>query len=216
MTRMILPMLLLISSQIFSNHTAIRYLEGRYVSRDSRNAVIIDVKRNRLKVRGLPDNRGWRSFYRIRNNSWEDRRGNRIRIRSDQSFYYRSIVRNFNMMFYKDSSIRRNGYYSDERYRDYGRNNNDRNGYFRNDRSTSDVHDGRWYCQELNLYLTLDLRGDKLRVTMDDSGRWTEYYARDRIWYDDRGNSIRIQDRNTLIWQEQNGRRTYRLSRSRN
>jgi len=202
-------------------------IAGLYFSPEYGIRIEVEHHRNKLKIRGLESNRRWETFRRIDRRVWKDRRGNEFVLGRRSQLIYRKnrrsrYQRNSTIHFYKSvkrSYIRdwgRSNYYdswTDDSSRD--RFKEDRRYEGRSYSSRTPIT-GLWYSSDFRLQMEIEATSTGIRCKLENENKWTYYRNSDDnvTWKDEKGNILRMSDRNILLWISRNGKRKIPLKRN--
>ncbi len=196
-------------------------IEGLWQVHKSNDVVEIRSTRDGVKAKFVNSN-DWAFYERLRNNTYEDRKGNRYYLESSNKLVWESRDGRRTVRLRK---ARRDYYengYRDDQYDDYnyeGRQGRSDREYWNdgfethNRRSTGRLDDalsGTWVNRWRNTIAYVEYDGIVVRMKTNRNRRWTTYRrtnARRPIFEDRWGNRIRFKRNGELEWRRSDGRR---------
>jgi len=234
-----LSLLLVIPFLASADHVG-EFLEGRWINPYFGEQIKIKTKRNYIRVKGLPRQRGYQDFRPIRRGVFEDHFGNRLYVESQHEVDYVDRYTRDRITFLKRgfhehhvcNSACRNGYgsYNDGYYNNHPDRNYDRNRNRNNRNRNHDRYDdrsyngygynnlginGRYFVRELDEYVVIEKTHRGLRAQRKGE-KWVEFTQneiRKNEYIDREGNKYNVRLDGSMYWTSKSGKTTFNLSK---
>lgn len=214
MKRVTLLLLLLIGIAPLSkaNHR-FEHLRGEYYNIQFHKKIFLKPYKHGVKVKGLPWKKGWIKFRSDYGRSFVDRKGNELVVRNNK-IIIRSNWKRRPLLFVRNGFHHEGSRYDDS-WTDLPRDRRDKYNFPDRRMDTKGNRlSGVWYNDRIGKALEIELTHDGLRSRFKDSNRWVYYHQIGQNEYEDeRGNRLRHEAYNQLVWEDHKGRNRYYLSR---